>query len=61
MIIELSHRGKDLIFRSQSIQEEFEPYLKMIENSMRQDRPKEECGFYKEVPAFLYIFPIKDG
>jgi signal transduction histidine kinase len=55
------HHGKDLIFRSQSIQEEFEPFLKVIENSIREDRPKEEFGFYKEVPVFLYTFPIKDG
>jgi len=54
------HQEKDLIFRSKSIKEGFEPYLKSIKNSLKEDVPKEEFGVYKEWPVFLYTFPFKD-
>jgi len=54
------YQDKDLIFWSKSIQGEFEPYLKSIKNSIKEDLPKEEFGVYKEWSVFLYTFPFKD-
>jgi len=51
---------KDLIFYSQSIQGEFEIYLESIKNAINEDHSKEEFGYYKKNPVFLYTSPIKD-
>jgi len=54
------HQGRNLIFRSRSIDEGIEPYLELIEQSVREDRPLEEFGVYKKTPVFSYSFPLKD-
>jgi signal transduction histidine kinase len=54
------HQGKDLIFRSRSLEVGIEPYLEMIKRSIREDRVQEEFGVYKKVPVFSYTFPLKD-
>jgi signal transduction histidine kinase len=52
--------GQNLMFRSQSLKEGFEPYIDLIERSMSQQAPLEEFGARKRVPVFSYAFPLKD-
>ena len=52
---------ENLIFRSHSLKEGFEPYVSLVERSMRGQLPLEEFGSYKKVPVFSYAFPLKDG
>ena len=54
------HQEKNLIFRSRSIEEGFEPYLEIIRRSIRQDLHQEEFGVYNKSPVFSYAFPLKD-
>ncbi len=54
------HQGRDLVFRSRSIEEGIEPYLELIKKSIGEDRSQEEFGVYNKVPIFSYTFPIKD-
>ena len=53
-------QGKNFVFHSSSLPEEIEPYLELIKNSIKEERPLEEFGMYKKVPVFLYVFPLKD-
>jgi signal transduction histidine kinase len=52
--------GENLIFRSRSLERGIEPYLELIQKSMREDRPQEEFWAYKKIPIFSYAFPLKD-
>jgi two-component system NtrC family sensor kinase len=54
------HQGKDLLFRSHSLGNEIEPHLELIKRAIREDRPQEQFGSYKEIPVFSYTFPLKD-
>jgi len=54
------HQGKNLVFRSHSLEEEVEPYIERIKKSIQDDLPQEEFGFYRHVPVFSYTFPLKD-
>lgn len=54
------HQGKNILFRSHSLGVEIEPYLELIKKSIREDRPQEEFGVYKEIPIFSYTFALKD-
>ena len=54
------HQGKDLVFRSRSLEDGIEPYLEMIKSSIKEDRPQEEFGVYKKILVFAYSFPLKD-
>ena len=55
------HQGKNLIFKSRSLDEGIEPFLELIKKSIKEDHPQEEFGVYKKFPVFLYNFPLTDG
>ncbi|NWF94480.1 MAG: HAMP domain-containing protein [Syntrophaceae bacterium] len=55
------HQGRNLIFRSHSLEGEIEPYLDLIKRSIREDLPYEEFGRHQKVSVFSYTFPLKDG
>lgn len=55
------HRGKDLLFRSRSLEEEIEPYLELIKRSIQEDRAQEGFQRYKKFSIFSYTFPLKDN
>ena len=52
--------AENLVFRSNSLREGFEPGVNLIERSMRKQSPLEEFGVCKKVPVFSYAFPLKD-
>ncbi len=52
--------GEDLIFHSRPLDQGFEPYVEMIQRSMRENRPQEEFSTYKKIAFFSYAFPLKD-
>lgn len=54
------HRTKGLLFKSQSLEEEIEPYLSLIHKTMEENLPQEAFNFYKKIPVFSYTFPLKD-
>jgi signal transduction histidine kinase len=54
------HQGKGLVFRSRSLGEGIDPYLKLIKTSIREDPPQEEFGIYNKISVFSYTFPLKD-
>ncbi len=54
------HRSKGLLFKSQSLEEEIEPYLNLIQKAMEENLPQEAFKFYKKTPVFSYAFPLKD-
>ncbi len=54
------YEDRTLTIHSSSLGEGIEPYLDLIKTSIREDRPQEAFGTYKEVPIFLYAFPLKD-
>ncbi len=54
------HRSKGLLFKSQSLEEEIEPFLNLIHKAMEEDFPQEAFKFYKKIPVFSYTFPLKD-
>ena len=53
--------GKDHVFRTHSLEEEFEPYVELIKRSMRENRSIEEFGVHQGFPVFSYSFALKDG
>lgn len=53
--------GKDHVFRTHSLEEEFEPYVELIKRSIKEDRPIEKFGVHQGFPVFSYSFPLKDG
>ena len=52
--------GRDLIFRSHSLDGGIEPFLELIKRSIQEDRAQEAFTAYKEIPVFSYNFPLKD-
>jgi signal transduction histidine kinase len=54
------HEGKDLTFRSSSLEDGIEPYLEMIRRSIQEDRILENFAVYAHYPVFSYTFPLKD-
>lgn len=54
------HPGKNLIFKSSSLEGDIEPYWDLIKRSIQEDLSYEELGVYEKVPVFSYTFPIKD-
>jgi signal transduction histidine kinase len=54
------HKGKDLVFRSRSLEGKIEPYLESIKRSIREDLPSEGFETYEKISVFSYTFPIKD-
>jgi len=54
------HRGKDLAFRSRSIEGEIAPYLALIKRSIQEDLPSEGFETYEKISVFSYTFPLKD-
>ncbi len=53
--------GKDHVFRTHSLEEEFEPYVELIKRSINEGLPLEEFGIHQGFPVFSYSFPLKDG
>jgi signal transduction histidine kinase len=51
---------ENLIFHSQSLERDIEPYLDSIKRSVREDRPQEELDTYRKVPLFSYTLPFKE-
>ena len=51
---------ENLIFHSQSLERDIEPYLDSIKRSVREDRPQEELDTYQKVPLFSYTLPFKE-
>jgi len=54
------HTGKNLIFKSRSLEGDIEPYWDLIKKSIQEDFSYEELGVYKKVHVFSYTFPLKD-
>lgn len=54
-------KEQNLIFKSRSVQDGFEPYLKTIDRAIEGNRPEMEFGFYKKLPVFWYTFPIRNS
>lgn len=54
------HPHKDFLVRSQSLEERIEPFLELINRSIKEDNPQEEFGGYKKTSIFSYAFPLKD-
>lgn len=53
-------QGKNLIYHSPSMEGAFDPFLALIKKAINEDRPLEKFGDYKNIPVFLYTFPVKD-
>lgn len=54
------HPHKDFLVRSQSLEERIEPFLELINRSIKEGNPQEEFGVYKKTSIFSYAFPLKD-
>ncbi len=54
------YEDRSLTIHSSSLGEGIEPYLDLIKTSIREGRPQEAFGVYKEDPVFSYTFPLKD-
>jgi len=54
------HQGNDQVFRTRSLEEEFEPYVELIKKSIKENRPLEKFGVHQGFPVFSYSFPLKD-
>jgi len=54
------HQGKNLFFRSRSIEGDIDPHLGLIKKSIQEDRPQEELKVFGEFHIFSYAFPLKD-
>jgi signal transduction histidine kinase len=54
------HKGKNLVFRSRSLEGEIEPYLESIKRSIQEDLPNQGFQTYKKISVFSYSFPLKD-
>ena len=53
--------AKGHVFRTRSLEEEFEPYVELIKSSMKKNHLIEEFGVHQGFPVFSYSFPLKDG
>jgi signal transduction histidine kinase len=54
------HQGRNLVFRSRSLEGDVEPYVRLVKNSIREDLPQEGFGVFKDFRVFSYTFPLKD-
>jgi signal transduction histidine kinase len=54
------HPGKNLIFRSRSVEGDIDPHLGLIKKSIQEDRPQEEFKVFGKFHVFSYAFPLKD-
>ncbi|MBM4330092.1 MAG: HAMP domain-containing protein [Deltaproteobacteria bacterium] len=54
------HPHKDFLVWSQSLEMRIEPFLELINRSIKEDNPQEEFGGYKKTSIFSYAFPLKD-
>jgi len=54
------HSGKNLIFRSRSVEGDIDPHLELIKKSIQEDRPQEEFKVFGKFHIFSYAFPLKD-
>jgi two-component system, NtrC family, sensor kinase len=54
------HKGRDLVFRSRSIEGEIGPYLALIKRSIETDLPSEGFKTYEKISVFSFTFPLKD-
>lgn len=54
------HGGKDLVFRSRSIGDAFDPYVEKIKKAMDENLSQESFEVYHKTPVFSYAFPLKD-
>lgn len=54
------HPHKDFLVRSPSIKGGIEPFLDLINRSIKGDHPQEEFGVYKKKSIFSCAFPLKD-
>ena len=54
------HKGKDLVFRSRSLEGEIEPYLELIKRSIQEGLPNEGFQTYQKISVFSYTIPLKD-
>ncbi len=54
-------RSMHRVFHSHSLEVGLEPFLELLQSSIREDQAREEFGSYKKQPVFLYAFPIHDG
>jgi len=54
------HPQKDFLVRSRSLEGGIEPFLEMINRSIKEDNPQEEFGVYKKTSIFSYAFALKD-
>ncbi len=52
--------GQKLLYSSTSVRDNVEPYLTLIEKSIREDLPQEEFSVYKKDPLFSYTIPLKN-
>ena len=55
------YQKRNLILHSHSLEKGIEPYLDLINRSIREDRPQEEFGTFQKVPIYSYAFPLKDS
>lgn len=56
IIVHLSK--KELVFSSKSLKDESIDNLQIIKESIFQRQTEKGYGFYKEIPVFLYTFPV---
>lgn len=54
------HGGRDLVFRSRSIGDAFDPYVEKIKKAMEENLSQESFEVYHKTPVFSYAFPLKD-
>ncbi len=52
--------AENLILRSNSLREGFEPYVTLVRRSMAAQSPLEEFGARNKAPVFAYAFPLKN-
>jgi signal transduction histidine kinase len=55
------HQGKNMVFRSVTVQHETDPYLHLIKRAIEEDSSLEGFSTYKDKPVFCLSFPLKDA
>ena len=56
----LYDQRNDVVFKSQSLEEDLEPFVELVKRSSREDRAQEEFGSYHDQSVFAYAFPLKN-
>jgi signal transduction histidine kinase len=54
------HEGRNLVFRSRSLDQGTEPYLGLIKVSVRENSPEESFSDFKKRQIYAYTFPLRD-